>query len=84
MRMNDSPHLSVKPESVALKYLREKEEEYRYLREAHDRLTNAFSDVEEIPIEISKKLKRLDDQLNEFDRLLEEYRKFLRDNGVDI
>lgn len=71
-------------ESVALKYLKEKEEEYTYLREAHDKLTNAFDDSEKIPAEISAKLKQLGDKLKEFNQLLEDYRNFLKDNGVDI
>jgi hypothetical protein len=79
MRVNDSPHLSVKPESVALKYLEEKEEEYMYLREAHDKLTDALSDDEKIPAEISEKLKRLGDQLEELKQLLKDYRNFLKD-----
>ncbi len=84
MRVNDCPHLSVKPESVALKYLEEKEEAYMSLREAHDKLTNAFADAEKTPDEISEKLKQLGDKLKELDQLLEDYRKFLRDNGADI
>ena len=79
MRVDDSPHLSVKPESVALKYLKEKEEEYVCLQEAHDKLTDALSDDEKIPAEISEKLKRLGDQLKELNQLLEDYRNFLKD-----
>ena len=84
MQANDSSHLSVKMESLALKYLEEKEKQYMYLREAHEKLINALADDEKIPAEILAKLKRLGDQLKDLDQLLEDYRKFLRDNGVDI
>ena len=84
MQANDSSHLSVKMESLALKYLEEKEKQYMYLREAYEKLINALADDEKIPAEILAKLKRLGDQLKELDQLLEDYRKFLRDNGVDI
>jgi len=84
MRVKDSQHLSVKPESTALNYLKEKEEDYTHLREAYDKLTVAFADAEKIPADIAAKLKRLGDHLKEFNRLLEEYRNFLKENGVDI
>lgn len=84
MQVNDSPHLSIKPMSASLMYLKEKEKKYMLLREAYDKLTNAFSKTEEIPVEISAKLKRLGDQLDELEQLLKDYRKFLIDNGVDI
>ena len=83
MQVNDPSHVSVKPESVALMYLKEKEK-YMLLREAYDKLTNAFSKAEEIPVEISVKLKRLSDRLDELEQLLKKYQKFFIDDDIDI
>ena len=54
------------------------------LREAYDKLTNAFSKAEEIPVEISVKLKRLSDRLDELEQLLKKYQKFFTDDDIDI
>lgn len=83
MQVNDSSHVSAKPESVALMYLKEKEK-YMLLREECDKLTNAFSKAEEIPVEISVKLKRLSDRLDELEQLLKKYQKFFIDDDIDI
>lgn len=64
-------------------YLKEKEK-YMLLREAYDKLTNAFSKAEEIPVEISVKLKRLSDRLDELEQLLKKYQKFFTDDDIDI
>lgn len=84
MAVNYFPHLSVKPMSISLMYLKEKEEQYMYLREVYDKLVNAFAKDEKIPVEISVKLNQLSDKLDELELLIKDYRKFLEDNNIDI